>query len=73
MKQGTKDIPYGDKLLYDLRIKLTKAQHEFIKAHSLMDCKDMQDVVREMIEKMRDNEMRNGTDTVKIAKENRLL
>ena len=59
--------------MYDLRIKLTRAQHEFVKAKSAMDAIDMQDVIRVLIEKAYDNERRNGVDIVRLAKENGLL
>lgn len=57
----------------DFRAKLTETQYYYIKAKSLLEKKEVQVVVRELIMKAYENEKKYGVDIVAIAIDNGIL
>lgn len=73
MKHGPNNLTPDKKPKRNIQFLATEKQWSYVKARSLMDGIDMQDVLRSLIEKAYDNELRNGVDVVKLAKDNWLL
>lgn len=70
MKKGKKDLPYGEPVSnHAVYAKLTETQWMYIRAKSLLDDRDVQDVIRILIEKTYDAEKKNGIDIIKTAKD----
>lgn len=72
MKQGSKS-PYSEYCNHKVFAKVTDTQHQYLKARAMLDNKDIQDVVRQLIDKAYENEKRNNIDIIKTAKENGLI
>lgn len=61
------------KATFPFQAKLTEKQWYYVKSRALLENKDMQMIVRELINKAYENELKNGVDVVALAIDNGLL
>ena len=69
-KNGNNPDP---KATMHIQCKLTEKQWFYIKAKSVLENEEMQMVMRRLIEKAYDNELKNGIDVVALAMDNNLI
>lgn len=65
--------PSDPKATNNMQCKLTDRQYYYLKSRALLEGKEIQVIVRQLIERAYDNELRNGVDAVQLAIDNGLL